>query len=70
MSAGSPRNDPGQDAFRDLLETFDELVRSMDHALEQLGPEQAGSEEWHRLHRAKQAAERGAALARSQLPRN
>ena len=70
MSTGETRKGEDQDAFRGIVETFEELARSMDRALEKFSPEQVGSEDWHRLVRAKQAAEKGAALARSQLPRD
>ena len=70
MSKEQTRDGEQHRAFRDIRDNFERLAVAMELALEQLGPEQAGGEEWHRLHRAQQAAERGAALARSQLARD
>lgn len=70
MSMGETRRDDLHGLYREMVDNFERLARAMEQELERLGPDKAGGEEWHKLHRAKQAAEKGAALARSRVRRN
>ena len=66
MRAGDPLL-PSHHHFHDVASGFEELGRVIERALEALALDTAGGVDIEPLMRAKTAAERGAALARSAL---
>lgn len=53
--------------IREISHTFKALVENIDRALQCVPADEQGGEEWQRLLRAKDAAEKGAELAARQL---
>jgi len=67
MCAGDPLPTSQHHHLHDVASGFDELARVIERALAALALDTAGGIDFEALVRAKKAAERGAALARSAL---
>jgi hypothetical protein len=63
----SPEPVDANSLFRVISVTFKALVDNIDHALACVPADEQGGEEWQKLLRAREAAERGAELAARQL---
>jgi hypothetical protein len=60
------RDDTSDRLFREIERDFEALVRLIERAIEYLADDPSAAES---LRRAKEAAERGASLAKTNLPR-
>ena len=61
------RDDASRHLFREIERDFEALAGLIERAIEHLAEDTSAAE---RLHRAKEAAEQGALLARTNPPRN
>ena len=55
----SPQPIDTESLLREIHQTFEALAEKIDYALECLPSHEEGGEDWRRLHRAKQAVQKG-----------
>ena len=67
MYASGPEQPGVEFLLQNIAKDFDALVREFEHALAELTADAPEASDIERLRRAKAAAEKGAALARSKL---
>jgi hypothetical protein len=60
--------DSPHDTLRDIARDFEAITRAIEHTMDALAVDDQCSEDIERLRRAREATEKGAALARSALP--